>query len=296
MLENNSEGAVDTATGNQDQTAPNSTVQHIADDWRLSLPENMQQWDEVKNASDADTFYKQVGDMRSMIGRSLQVPGPDASTEVRENYLKKVLEKTPEVILRPDDDRMDEFYNSLGRPESADKYGIPELPEGVDIDQDSVALFRGIAHDAGLSQKQFEQVVSRMSEGSAQGRQAQVQQRDSELQGLKGEWGLAFEQNIAMAEKVRQEFFPHIDIPVVQLDVNSIKSMHTLAKSMLGEGANFTLAQGASDVMTPSEADQQINEILGNREHAYWDQTHPGHKAAVDKVLKLHEYKRGQTG
>lgn len=256
-------------------------------DWRTALPEQVQQWDEVKNATDADAFYSNMGDMRSMIGRSLQIPSTDAGAEAQQAYLQKVLEKTPDVIKRPDAENMGEFYDSMGRPEGADKYTSPESTEALPINGDAVDQFREVAYAAGLTQAQFDAVTAGMSQNAMNQNNTASEARNGEMTGLKGEWGMAFDQNIAIANKIKNEHFPHIGVDVSQLDAATIKSLHSLGKAMIGEGANVTADDGADAVMTPAEADHLANEIQSDKKGPYWNQSHPNHKSMVAKVIAL---------
>jgi len=270
--------------------APEGAVETIVD-WRQSLPESVQGWEETKNAQSAEAFYDNIGDMRSMIGRSLQIPGPDASVEVQQAYLQKVIDKSPQVMMRPDSENMDEFYNAMGRPEDSGAYQAPASTDELPVNEQSLDMFRQIAYDAGLSQSQFEQMSLGMSQATLNGQNASLEARNGELTSLKGEWGMAYDQNIAIAEKIKQDYFPHIEFAAGELDPATLKSLHSLGKAMLGEGMQVVPEQGASGIMTPAEAQHTINEIMGNKDHAYWSPSHPGHKAAIDRVLKLHKFK-----
>jgi hypothetical protein len=258
-------------------------------DWRTSLPETVQQWDEVKQAETPDVFFDQMSNMRSLIGRSLQVPGEDASSESRTKFVQKVLAKAPELILKPNEDNMADFYNSLGRPEAADKYLPPEL-EGVYFDKNSLEAFAPIAYDSGLSNKQFQQIVGAMQKNQIQAQQQFESERGEGMQGLKGEWGMAFDNHLAAAQEYVNKLLPSIG-DVNNLPASAIKELYDASRSIGAEGAQLTQESGASAVMTPAEAQEKIDEILGNQEHAYWHPSNPAHKAAVDKVIKLHEFK-----
>jgi len=267
----------------------------VIGNWFDGLPDTVQAWDEVKTAKDADGFWDQMSNQRSLIGRSIQVPGEDASVESRQAYVQKMLGKTPEVMMRPNDEAMDEFYNSMGRPESADKYTPPEL-EGVEFDPASLAAFAPLAHKAGLTNKQFQQMTTAMQQNQTQNQQQFETERGEGLQALKGEWGMAFDSRVAAAQDYVNKMLPSIG-DISKLPASSVNELFEASKSIGAEGAQMTQESGASAVMTPAEAEQTINEILSNQEHAYWNPAHPGHKAAKDRVIKLHEYKRkGLTG
>ena len=53
------------------------TGQEVNNDWRTSLPESVQTWEEVQTSQDADSFWNQLSNQRALIGRSVQVPGAE---------------------------------------------------------------------------------------------------------------------------------------------------------------------------------------------------------------------------
>lgn len=66
-----------------------------------------------------------------------------------------------DMLARPKtDEDWGKLYDELGRPESADTYEVqrPEMPESVPYDEDSEKFFRALAHENGLSQKQFSNI------------------------------------------------------------------------------------------------------------------------------------------
>ena len=260
----------------------------VVTDWRDSLPQDVQQWEETKNAVDMEAFFSNMGDMRSMIGRSIQVPGPDASAERRQEYLQKLLDKSPEVMLKPDPDKMGDFFDSMGRPKDSATYVPPESTDDLPVNADSVDMFRKMAYEAGLTQSQFEQIALGMSKKTLENSNIANSERQTEQGTLRSEWGMAYDQNMAIAEKIKGEHFPHLNFPIGELDSATVKALHSIGKSMIGEGMEIVTTDGAASIMTPSEAQSKIDEILTNKEHAYWQRHHPGHKAAVERVIELH--------
>lgn len=269
--------------------APVEETPTIPDDnWYSALPEEVQQWQEVQNSPDPATFFKQMGDMRSMIGRSIRPPGPDAGKEAWDKFHKNVMDKSPHLMLKPDSENLDALYDQLGRPEAPDQYKIDEI-DGMD--NTAVDNFRPIAHKHGLTQKQFEGIVAEMTGITGQRNEQIMQEHQEQLQSLKGEWGMAYDQNMQLAEKVRQDYFPQLQMPIEKMDAHSIASLHKLGKALGGEGVNLVKESGTNAAMTPSEAQDAINDIMSNTEHPYWNKSHPAHKSAIEKMLKLHEYR-----
>ena len=272
-----------------EENTPTENQPTVITDWRESLPESVQQWEETKNAADINAFFNNMNDMRSMIGRSLQIPGPDASVEKRQEYLQKLLDKSPEVMLKPDPDKMGDFFDSMGRPKDFDAYKVPDSTDDLPINGDSVAMFKQMAYEAGLTQSQFEKITLGMSKKTLENANIAQSERQTGQSELKTEWGAAYNQNLAIAEKIKNEHFQHLDFPIGELDSGTIKSLHSLGKAMIGEGMEITNTDGSDAIMTPAEAKTKIDEILTNKDHAYWQRQHPGHKAAIERVIDLHK-------
>lgn len=280
--------AGDPSPATDNATTPATDVQ----DWRSSLPESVQAWEETKTSADADSFYNQMGEMRSMIGRSLQVPSEDAGTEARNKYIQKVLEKTPEVIMKPNDENMDDFYNSLGRPEAPDKYTLPEV-EGVEFDSNLANAFAPIAHATGLTNKQYQAAIAKMQQSQQQSMETSVAEKNAGIQALKGEWGMAFEQHMNAAQNYVSKVLPSIG-DVSQLPASSIKELFAASKTIGSEGNPLTQESGAPAAMTPAEATERVSEIMANPDHPANNPGHPGYKAATQKLLDLADYAAGR--
>lgn len=261
-------------------------------DWRSSLPESVQAWEETKTSADADSFFSQMGEMRSMIGRSLQVPSEDAGTEARNKYLQQVLAKTPEVIVKPNGENMDDFYNSMGRPEAPDKYTLPEV-EGVEFDPNLANAFAPIAHETGLSNKQYQAAIAKMQQAQQQSMEATMAEKNEGIQALKGEWGMAFEQHMNAAQNYVSKVLPSIG-DVSQLPASSIKELFEASKTIGSEGTPLTQESGAELAMTPAEATERVSEIMTNPDHPANNPGHPGYKAATQKLLDLADYAAGR--
>lgn len=201
------------------------------------------------------------------------------------------------------------IWDQLGRPAKPDEYGFtaPQLPEGLPVDEQLQSGFAAKAHELGLSKKQAGQLyewwnASRGAQWEAiQG--AETAARSAAEQQMRGEFGHAFEQKVAL-----------VDATIDALDremktggelQNAIKAMpfeSRLALSKLFLHVAPLLkedsliggrdAQGGSGIPSPTEARQQINAKLADPDFtkAYYDKRQPGHQAAVDTMQRLHEY------
>lgn len=100
-----------------------------------------------------------------------------------------------QLLKLPKEDNPEEWakiYNRLGRPESPDKYEVA-LPEDASIDKGRLDIYAKIAHESGITQKQFEALAKADAEYWLQTMQAEQkriqQEQEAEYEALKKEWG-----------------------------------------------------------------------------------------------------------
>ena len=104
------------------------------DDFRNSIPEEYKEKAYLKDVGSIDDLYKQFDNAQQLIGKkAFAPPGENA---------------TPEEL--------NDFYKSIGRPETADLYEFDDsmLPEGQERDPEIASKVKAILHEAGLSSAQ----------------------------------------------------------------------------------------------------------------------------------------------
>ena len=262
-------------------------------DWRESLPESIRNWDEVKNAEQPEQFWQQVENMRSRLGRSITIPGPDAGEEQRKEFLEKLRNHVPELMPTPKEpEDFESVLRMMGYPESPDKYQFPELqpPEGIQLNEEKLNSFRQLAYEAGLTQRQFEKLVQLYLDQEFQTLEQHLQQHQTQLANLKNKWGAAFDQRVQQAMAIKEQYFSHLPN---ELDAATIESFYNLAEALGQEGA--LQAPPDKQTLTPEEAALQLSEIYNNPQHPYWNPQDPGHEAAKSRVKKLIAMKLGST-
>jgi len=266
------------------------------DGWKGGLPEDIQNWNEVKEAKSSEVFWDQMKNMRSFIGQSIRVPTSDASKEDRAAFNTKLMEKVPDLMPKPnmdDPEQMAAFYSANGRPDEAAKYNAPDItaPEGIILQEGMPDMFKDIAHRHGLSQKQYEGVVKDYSTVSAEQAQVELSAHQDAMKGLTGEWGVKYDANMEKAEAIRSKYFADVVPSLGMAGADTVKAFANLAERFGPEGAKELITQtqeaGAVDLHAPEEAQTRLDEILGNPEHAYWNKADPGNAKAIERVVKL---------
>lgn len=268
------------------------------DSWQTQLPESVQGWDEAKNAETPEAFWDQVTNMRSHLGQSIRIPSKEAGTEDWAAFNTKLQEAVPTLINKPDlsdEENAAQFYGSLGRPENPADYTIPEI-EGADMSP--AEAFRDIAHKQGLTQRQFEAIVSGVTEGNLATHAQQMEQMLQDKQSLQKEWGFAYDKN----NKIVENFLIQSGAPEGVRNVFNSDAMDSKAKKWFldlaskigGEGHSLAGDRGNLDShITPDEATKRISEIMNNKQHPYWNKQDPSHAIAKREMRELYEYKLG---
>lgn len=246
-------------------------------DWMTSLP------DEIKNDPSLKLFQNDKGiDMaaltksyvnaQKMIGADkVVVPGKNSTPEEWKS-----------------------FFMKAGLPESVDKYELA-LPQDAKVDPNMLKGFKDLAHKAGILPSQAEQLVAWFQGEQTNGMKAyqdsQVAQVEKGLTDLKAEWGQGYDKKVQQAHLAVREFGDeklgeYLDKTGIGNDPQLIRLFAKIGES-LGED-KLKGANGAQNFgKTPDEASREINQIMGDAKGAYWDAGHPGHKDAVQNVLRL---------
>jgi len=95
-------------------------------------------------------------------------------------------------------DEWDQFYNGLGRPESAEGYALekPQIPSGMRYDESTEKWFRGVAHSMGLTQEQAKGFFDEYNKVQVENVQRAISARkaasEAALTALKQEWKESF--------------------------------------------------------------------------------------------------------
>ena len=203
--------------------------------------------------------------------------------------LEKLLgtEKVPLPKGAEDKEGWGRVYDALGRPKSADDYGL-QLPEGGNGDFLKAAA--GKFHELGLSKAQAAELANWYNEqatgqvGAAQ--QAQAAKVEQDIQSLKGEWGQAWEENVELGRRAARQF---------GLDQGKLESLENafgtgeMLKFMarIGRGlTEHTFESGRSTNsfgMTPDAARQRISALREDRD---WSAKYLGGNADAKAELQ----------
>lgn len=270
------------ATGGSGVGASNSsnnTQVVFPENWKLGLPEELQKSGSLEAIQDIPSLVKSYINAQKLIGAD-KIPMPSKHA-------------TPEEWRA--------VYHKLGLPQDVKDYKI-ELPKDAAIDESFTPEFAKKAHELGIMPQQaqnlmnwFNDLNKKAMEDASKNYQTQVQEG---ISSLRKEWGASFDQEVAAAQAAVE----HLGGPEFKayLAKNGLDNDPVLAKvfakvgAMLKEdGVNVGGNAVGTGALSPAAAQDQINQIMGDMNHPYWHGDHPGHKAAVEEMSKLHRFASG---
>lgn len=244
-----------TATTVTPEAKPEETVVSVQQDLILG---------KFKTAEDLATAYT---NLESMLGKKVTNLTPDEA-----NILKQL----------------------QGRPKDISEYKTVEgMPEDI------AAWVKEHAFRLGLSNNDALEIMTdyaaRMTAANEQVAKELELAHTQNVEALKKEFGSAFEQRIAMAREAANTIGGEELINILgERGLGShpvvIKALAKLGQS-LREDSVPKSQHGTAFGTSPAEAKVLINQKLIDRDfnEAYFNARHPGHKAAVEEMLRLHE-------
>ena len=159
--------STDTSAENATTTAPASTetttttepivTSETSSEW---LPQAYRDNPSFKDFTGTEGLCKSYDHLKKLEGNSIRMPGKDAGVEDLDKFYSR-LQEVPGVMRAPDyenPDAMAQFYTKLGRPAEPAGYEV-KLGDGEALDPSHIENARKIAHDAGLTTKQFQKMV-----------------------------------------------------------------------------------------------------------------------------------------
>lgn len=199
--------------------------------------------------------------------------------------------------VNPTDEDLDNIYSRLGRPDSADGYTFEA--DGSVITEETAKGYADIAHKLRLTPEQASGVLDYYKNVASENMQAAQQEdaaaREQVETSLKAEWGNNYESKIVAAKSVVDEFASP-EILDMQLSDGTrignhpefIKAFAKIAEFRHSVTSEDTISDAPrSEVMTGQSAQAEIDAILNDRSHAYWDRKNPNRQRAIDRVQEL---------
>ena len=265
--------------------APVETGQAPSEDWKASLPEDIRDNQLIHNANSIESLAKTAIHAQSMIGADkLAIPGKWAN-----------------------EDDWNNVYTKLGKPEDAQGYKL-ELKEGTQVDKDMESWYRGLAHKAGLNDRQANTIFQEYMAKEAELKAANAPPSPEDVEIIKGEaeialkkeWGKAFDTKMNEAKGVLTEFAPKDFDQLLTKDGVPLGNDPVFIKTLANIGHYINSKLGEDKMVgskqqpqyTPADAEKEIAALRGDPRDGgpYWDKKHPDHMRTVQQVQELMEY------
>ena len=258
LMEEAGDGA-GSATG----TPPPAASGDSPADWRSSLPPHQRELASIQDIKDVPALVDAFTETKGLVGRSFRLPSEEASVEDITKAQQTLLEKSHLGLMRKPDmdnpDTLTELYTALGRPEEAAGY---EAPEGVD--GDAFDSMRGVAHELGLTRKQFETLASKQFEGVQAAMQQHEEQRQAGVNEVKKDWGPSFDERVARAAKTAEALdAPQEVVEAIrngQANAATLKMFNNVAERLGSEGTAMASQIGTVTAESTAEIQDRIND------------------------------------
>lgn len=271
----------DSTTGNPPAPAPTDPPATTGGDppaptldWMKGLPEDIRNEPSLQKITDIGGLAKGYISAQKMLGKDKIVIPDKHATE----------------------DDWKAVYQKLGLPENSEGYQLKYDSEK--ITDDEIKVVKEGLFKAGLLPHQVQPLFDWYQE-HINGQLAQAEkdlegERQQSVDALKKEWGVAFDQKLnqaqtAFSEIASDEERRYINDSGLGNDPRLVRIFSKFYDRFMKEDKVVGEGTANNGLHTPDGAREEINKILGNTEHPYYEKTHPNHKSAVEEVQRLYQ-------
>tara|TARA_R110002126_G_scaffold75281_5_gene187787 strand:+ start:816 stop:1646 length:831 start_codon:yes stop_codon:yes gene_type:complete len=242
--------------------------------WRASLPEDLRENAALQKYTTVESLAKGYVNASSMLGRD-------------------------KLVMPNSDEEWTDIYGKLGRPEEAAGYKFDEhtMPEGYAIDESLISDFQEKAHQAGLSEKQANELYGWYVGNQAQQFEGMVNNAEEEIVNaqtdLRKSWGNAYDQKFSAAERAVREFGGE-ELQQALADTGAgnnptlIKAFALIGEKLMGD----TVLEGNQQrAKTPDMIKEEISKI--QNDPAFYNKDNLERPAMVRRMQNLMEEMHG---
>lgn len=253
----------------------------IPENWKESLPDEIKQAPYMQNVDSVETLAKNYANAQKIIGADkMAVPNKNWSNEEWRQAFKK-----------------------MGLPETKDEYKLVDDPKNfTHVDAKFLDSFQEKAFERGILPSQAKELLQWFNDYEKAETDSYIENTTQEQQkginALRNEWGEAYESNLSKAKAALKEFASDEDKEKIkQLGLGNsaffIKLLSS-AGSLLSEDKIIGHSTGMDPKYTPEMAQREIDQIMSNKEHPYWNSEHGEHSSAKDHMERLFKAKTGK--
>lgn len=263
--------AAPAANPNPTPAAPAAAAPAPASDWTTGFNDDLKGYVQNKQFKDPASAIESYRNLEKLMGAP-----------------KDKLLKLPDNM--DDATAMGEIYSKLGKPPTPAEYG---LSKAKDADPEFSKFMEDTFHGANLNKKQAEFIAAKygelMANKQTQSAEKYEAKQKAEEAALKKDWGMAHDQNLALAKNAAREF--KVDAAVIEAMESAVgydKTMKFFADigSKIGEPSFHSNNSGNTLNMTPEAARNKIANLKQDTEFykrlssgdasakAEWDRAH----------------------
>lgn len=198
-----------------------------------------------------------------------------------------------------DSELWNDVWNRLGRPEEPDGYELDtDRLEDSLMDDEALSKVKEVAHEKGVTNDQFQTLVNTYlditNEKNETFRNETQRKMEEDIEGLKKEWGGAFDERSKVAQKAYNTLVGDNEALKAKMeqglgnDPDIVKMFYKIG-NQLSEDAIEGKSKSLS--MTPDAAKAEIKEIRSQgSDGPFWNESHPEHEPMLEKVEKLYKF------
>ncbi len=222
----------------------------------------------LKNMKDLNSLVKSFVHAQKSIGSDkIIIPKKDASPE-----------------------QWKEVFTKLGLP-NKEEYKINRGEKAV-LDEKFYSKAAELGHELGILPHQMSGFITKLEEDAVAARDAHLSsiktQQEEAVANLKKEWGESFDAKIFNAREVIKKFGSEEDAKFIQ--ESGLSSNPSFVKFIEKIGATMKEAkiiEGKDSNNSPADFKADLDSIMKDKNHPYWNKDHIGHEAAKKQVSEL---------
>jgi hypothetical protein len=251
-----------------------SSDSSASSDWKAVLPEDIREDPALKAIQNVDGLAKSYVHSQRMLG-SDKVIIPSKYAE---------------------DHEWKSFFQKAGLPEEVKDY---EVSSSEEVDGEFMDEYKKMSYENNIlpnqAQKMFDWYMDKASVEVKRQEEERGHNMEQSAKTLRTDWGSSYDSKIRSAQNAilhygNKDLNKYLDDTGIGNDPNLIRIF-----SKVGETLDDDSFKGDSNPgnygRTPEQAQIEINEIMANPKHPYFDKNHPNHRKALEDMERLFTYK-----
>ena len=233
-------------------------------------------------------YMKGATNAQSRLGNSVRVPGPDAPAEDVTAYHQKLINMDSKLMEKPDltgGDQTETFYRSIGKPEKAEDY---VMPDGIKLPDETQVQMKEVGFTSNMTQANFKTWAQDIDARNTVTMDGLTSAAETDMGALKTKWGMAYDERSAAARKVMADTGSYPGREFDTLGAADIESLYAINGMLTGKGAQVHDQPGAgTGEIDTAEAQSRIEEMSRKANDRNNDLSPQERTQLIQKVIKM---------